>query len=105
MPREVPDGPFPSGAPYWYWLGGRPALDFVNTRRERWRRDIECLCSREDLSEWLVRAGLLPRAMPATSRVLRDARELREAIDVGVRAAVAGEAIDASALRAIDDWL
>jgi predicted RNA-binding Zn ribbon-like protein len=105
MALEVPDPPYPSGAPYWYWLGGRPALDFVNTRRERWRRDLECLCSPADLSGWLVQAGLLPRPMPTTSRVLGQARELREAIDLGVRAAVAGETSDPAALTLIDDWL
>ena len=40
-----PDPPFASGADYWYWLGGRPALDFVNSRRERWRRNVDCLVS------------------------------------------------------------
>ena len=30
--------PLASGEPHWYWLGGRPALDLVNTLRERWRR-------------------------------------------------------------------
>ncbi len=78
---EVPDRPSPSGAPYWYWLGGRPALDFVNTRRERWRRDVDCLVTPEDVGEWLVAAGLLPAPMPVPAPVLAEARELREAID------------------------
>ena len=37
---------------------------------------------------WLVRAGLLPQPMRAPASVLAEARELREAIDAGVRAAV-----------------
>jgi predicted RNA-binding Zn ribbon-like protein len=105
MSLVPPDPPFPSGAPYWYWLGGRPALDFVNTRRERWRRDVECLCSREDLAAWLVQAGLLAAPMAVPARVLAEARELREAIDAGVRAAVAGVAPDPAALALVDDWL
>ena len=60
MPREVPNGPLATGAPYWYWLGGRPALDFVNTRRERWRRNVECLTGDRDVADWLVAAQLLP---------------------------------------------
>jgi predicted RNA-binding Zn ribbon-like protein len=94
-----------SGRTSWYWLGGRPALDFVNTRRERWRRDIECLLSVEDVVVWLVRARLLPQPMRAPASVLAGARELREAIDVGVRAAVARRPPDAAAVALIDDWL
>jgi predicted RNA-binding Zn ribbon-like protein len=105
MHRDLPDGPPESGAPYWYWLGGRPALDFVNTRRERWRRDVECLLSVDEVVVWLVRAGLLPQATRAPASVLAEARELREAIDVGVRAAVAGRAPDPAAVALIDDWL
>ena len=105
MSRELPDGPPASGAPYWYWLGGRPALDFVNTRRERWRRDVECLLSVDEVVQWLVQAGLLPQPMRAPASVLGEARELREAIDAGVRAAVDGSAPDPAALALIDDWL
>jgi predicted RNA-binding Zn ribbon-like protein len=105
MVPEVPDGPLESGEPYWYWLGGRPALDFVNTRRERWRRNVECLCSPGDLVAWLVRAELLAEPMPAPEGLLARARSLREAIDAGVRAAVAGGAPGRDALREIDDWL
>ena len=44
--RDLPDAltlPLASGAEWWYWLGGRPALDLVNTLRERWRRRVETL--------------------------------------------------------------
>jgi hypothetical protein len=68
---EVPDGPLDSGAPYWYWLGGRPAVDFVNTLRERWRRRVECLPHAADLAEWLVRAGLLAAPAPVSAETLR----------------------------------
>jgi predicted RNA-binding Zn ribbon-like protein len=99
--------PLPSGEPWWYWLGGRPAMDFVNTLRERWWRNVETLVTPADLVRWLERADLLGegsgrRASPAQ---LRGARELREAIDVAVRATIAGEAVPAAALRSIDERL
>ena len=105
MHRDLPDGPPVFGAPYWYWLGGRPALDFVNTRRERWRRDVECLLSVEEVVVWLVQAKLLPQPMKAPASVLAEARELREAIDAGVRAAVERAQPDPAAVALIDDWL
>jgi predicted RNA-binding Zn ribbon-like protein len=105
MHRDLPDGPPVFGAPYWYWLGGRPALDFVNTRRERWRRDVECLLSVEEVVVWLVRARLLSQPMKAPASVLGEARELREAIDTGVRAAVDRTAPDPAAIALIDGWL
>lgn len=105
MTPEPPDTPFPSGAPYWYWLGGRPALDFVNTRRERWRGDIECLRSPADLAEWLRRAGMLEGEARASRVLLGRAVELREAIDAGVRACVAGDPLAPAAVETIDGWL
>jgi predicted RNA-binding Zn ribbon-like protein len=105
MIPEVPDGPLVSGAPYWYWLGGRPAVDFVNTRRERWRRNVECLACPEDLAAWLVAARLLPARRPVGGELLEAARSLREAIDAGLTAAVAGEPAPERALAEIDGWL
>jgi predicted RNA-binding Zn ribbon-like protein len=105
MVPEVPDGPVSCGAPYWYWLGGRPAVDFVNTRRERWQRNVECLARPSDLADWLVAAGLLPGRRPVDARLLDAARELREAIDAGLRAAVADAPAPAAALARIDGWL
>jgi predicted RNA-binding Zn ribbon-like protein len=105
MVPEVPDGPLTNGAPYWYWLGGRPALDLVNTRRERWRRNVECLASDRDASDWLVAAELLPEPGAAPRGLAREAKELREAIDAGVRAALAGAPMDADAVRLINEWL
>jgi predicted RNA-binding Zn ribbon-like protein len=104
LPAEL-DLPLRSGSGYWYWLGGRPALDLVNTLRERWRRRVETLVTTDDLAGWLVQAGLLVKPMPVRRAVLEEARELREAIDAGVRAAVAGEAASAEAVRMIDGWL
>jgi predicted RNA-binding Zn ribbon-like protein len=105
MAIRVPDGPLETGVPYWFWIGGRPALDLVNTRCERWHRDIECLASPDDLVDWLVAARLLPERMPASRALLAQARGLREAIDIEVRAAVADAPADPAAVRQIDRWL
>ena len=67
--------------------------------------NIECLCSAADLAQWLTRAELLERPAPAGRGMLAAAVELREAIDAGVRAAVAGERPDPGALVLIDGWL
>jgi predicted RNA-binding Zn ribbon-like protein len=100
-----PDPPFESGAPYWYWLGGRPALDFVNSRRERWRRGVDCLVTDDDVIGWLGAAGLLVASGPMPRGLLDEARELREAIDACVRAVVAGAAMPRADVRVIDAWL
>jgi len=105
MHRDLPDGAPVSGVPYWYWLGGRPAMDFVNTRRERWRRDVECLLSVDEVVTWLMRAGLLAQWMRAPASILGEARTLREAIDAGVRAAIEGTAPEPAVVGLIDDWL
>jgi predicted RNA-binding Zn ribbon-like protein len=89
----------------WHWLGGRPALDFVNTLRGRWRGGEETLRSDHDLGEWLVEARLLPEPMGVPRGVLREARELREAIDAAVAAVVTGDRVPAEAAGRIDDWL
>jgi predicted RNA-binding Zn ribbon-like protein len=105
LPEEL-DLPLAGGAEYWYWLGGRPATDFVNTLRERWRRRVETLVSPEDLGLWLYRADLLegvPAAVPAD--LIDDARALREAIDACLTAGIDGHAPDPAALAAIDAWL
>ena len=94
--------PLTSGTTWWYWLGGRPALDLVNTRRERWRRSVETLTSPEDLGAWLVEAGLLLEPMPVPRAVLDEARELREVIDACVVAVTAGERVPEAAVRTID---
>jgi predicted RNA-binding Zn ribbon-like protein len=105
MATQVPDGPLETGAPYWFWIGGRPALDLVNTRCERWRRNIECLASLEDVVDWLVASRLLPARMPASRGLLSQARGLREAIDAEVRAAVGDAPPDPASISLIDRWL
>jgi predicted RNA-binding Zn ribbon-like protein len=106
---DLPDSlalPLERGAPWWYWLGGRPALDFVNTRRERWWRDVETLVTPGDLAEWLVRAGLLVEEPEVDAALLRAARELREAIDAAVRGALGGWSPQADeSLATIERWL
>ena len=104
---DLPDDlqlPLSSGEAWWYWLGGRPAMDFVNTLRERWWRNVETLVTPADLVRWLERAELLGEGsgVRASAAQLRAARELREAIDRGVRATIAGEAVPAATLRTID---
>src|SRR3954469_2226736 len=111
MPQPVHDLPerlelpLATGEPWWYWLGGRAALDFVNTLRERWRRQVETLVHADDLALWLVRAGLMDEPADVPRRVLAQARELREAIDACAAAAVAAEPAPAAAVTTIDDFL
>lgn len=87
----------------WHWLGGRPALDLVNTLGERWRRNIERLRTPEDLGRWLAEAGLAPEVPSRVPKaVLAEARELREAIDACAQAVVAGSSVPAEAVATID---
>lgn len=105
LPGEL-ELPLQSGEPYWYWLGGRPAMDLVNTLRERWWRRVETLVTSDDLTRWLERAELLaPGSAPPSAQRLREARELRESIDRAVVALIAGDAVDQGALATIDGWL
>jgi predicted RNA-binding Zn ribbon-like protein len=106
--RDLPDGlvlPLTTGAPWWYWLGGRPSLDLVNTLRERWRRRVETLTSPDDLSRWLVEAGLMAEPRRVARDVLEEARELREAIDALVQAAVEGAPAPKGSVTLVDSWL
>ena len=106
--RDLPEElalPLASGAEWWYWLGGRPAIDLVNTLRERWRRRVETLVTPDDLGLWLVRAQLASAAPKVTRARLREARELREAIDACMQAALAQEQAPPAAVATIDGWL
>lgn len=104
LPEEL-ELPLASGASWWYWSGGRPAVDFANTRRERWRRNVETLVTPDDLARWLVRAGLMASPGRVPDQVLRQARDLREAIDRCLVAVIAGEPAPADGATMIDDWL
>src|SRR5919198_2721880 len=106
--RDLPDDlalPLRSGAEWWYWLGGRPAIDFVNTLRERWRRRVETLVTPGDLGLWLVRAELVPAPPRLTRALLHEARDLREAIDLCVEATLARRPAPRAAAHTIDGWL
>jgi predicted RNA-binding Zn ribbon-like protein len=99
--------PLPTGEPWWYWLGGRPALDLVNTLRERWRRRVETLVTPGDLERWLVEAGVMAADsdVAVTPEVVAEARALREAIDACVSALVEDRPAPPAAVRRIDGWL
>lgn len=99
--------PLATGEPWWYWTGGRPAVDFVNTFRERWRRNVETLVTPRDLANWLVRAGVMDAGADAavTQKVLGQARDLREAIDALVVATIDGRPAPGDAVTLVDDWL
>jgi predicted RNA-binding Zn ribbon-like protein len=106
--RDLPEDlslPLATGEPWWYWSGGRPAVDFVNTRRERWRRCAETLVTPGDLTAWLVQAGVMDGPAPVPRAVLGQARDLREAIDALLVAAIDGSAAPAEAITLVDDWL
>jgi predicted RNA-binding Zn ribbon-like protein len=112
--RDLPEDlvlPLAAGAPWWYWSGGRPAVDFVNTRRERWRRGVETLVTPEDLATWLVRAGVMETEMSSppgavSRKVLAQAIDLREAIDTLLVGAIdATPVASTEAITLIDDWL
>jgi predicted RNA-binding Zn ribbon-like protein len=84
----------------WVWYGGRPSLDFVNTRRNRgaglrdagpgdrtaWDRtagdgEAEYLREPADLAAWLAEAGLItPPAAAGRSPVVRDT-VVRDTVD------------------------
>jgi predicted RNA-binding Zn ribbon-like protein len=105
LPEDL-ELPLASGAEWWYWLGGRPALDFVNTRRERWWRDVETLVTPADLGLWLAAAGLIGRDAPAATRSqLRSAHELRESIDRALVASIAAKPPRSADLKTIDGLL
>src|SRR3954453_23254220 len=99
--------PLATGEPWWYWLGGPPALDLVNTLRERWRRRVETLVTPRDLERWLVRAGVLAEDadVAVTPEVLAEARALAAAVDAGRPALGEDKPFPAAAVRRIDSLL
>jgi predicted RNA-binding Zn ribbon-like protein len=105
---DLPDDlelPLVSGGSWWYWLGGRPAIDLVNTHRERWWRNVETLVIPRDLCVWLQQARLLDGPVDVTDARLRGARRLRAAIDTGIQAAINHTAIPTGAMDEINRWL
>jgi predicted RNA-binding Zn ribbon-like protein len=104
LPERL-DLPLTTGEPWWYWLGGRPALDLVNTLRERWRRQVETLVTPTDLARWLERAGVTVAPVVPDEPLLGEARALREAIDACVGAALAERPAQPADVAVIDAWL
>lgn len=64
----------------WVWDGGRPAIDLLNTVRDRVARPRETLRTPDDLAAWLREAELLDAA-DLGEDALEAARRLRAAID------------------------
>ena len=105
---DLPDDlelPLASGAAWWYWLGGRCAIDFVNTQRERWWRNVETLVTAADLALWLTQANLLEDPAEVTLPQLRAARRMRTAIDAGIQAAIDHRPPPATAIVEVNRWL
>lgn len=107
-------GPMTSPGRRWAWYGGRPSLDFVNTRRNReaGRRDAAAEYLREpaDLAAWLHAAGLVPAGsggarFPVDEETLAGALALREAIDAAVTATVAAGSVPVKAVRCVNEWI
>lgn len=75
-------------------LGGRPCLDLIATYGKRHAEGVERLVDNQTLLDWLIAAGVLPAdaaARPVDAGQLAAARELREAINRLVRAAMADQ--------------
>jgi predicted RNA-binding Zn ribbon-like protein len=106
----------------WVWYGGRPSLDFVNTRRNReaGRADeaagaAEYLRGPDDFTAWLSAAGLYPAdpggadpggaGLAVDEETFAGALALREAISALVTATVAGDSAPAAAVRCVNSWL
>ena len=95
----------------WVWYGGRPSLDFVNTRRNREAGRVdevaEYLRSPEDFTAWLNAAGLSPAGVSPVldEETFAGALALREAISALVTATVVGDSAPVAAVRCVNTWL
>ncbi|SHG81233.1 CGNR zinc finger domain-containing protein [Streptoalloteichus hindustanus] len=89
----------------WAWYGGRLSVDFVNTRVERYAAGRELLSHPRDLEEWFEAAELVPCRGQVDEELLTEARQLREAIDAGLRSVVQGERFPAEAQQVLNSWL
>jgi len=88
----------------WIWDGGRTCIDLVNTVRSRWEGGEELLPGPADLGEWLRQAGLTEVAPAVTARQFDEAKELREAIDEGLRATIDRRPVPGPAVDLINAW-
>ncbi|KJK55371.1 CGNR zinc finger domain-containing protein [Saccharothrix sp. ST-888] len=91
--------------PDYVWYGGRPSIHLVNTRRYRFEGGRELLREPADLSRWLEAAELTPGRAAVDEALLAAAIELREAIDRGLIAVVAGEPLAAEPVQVVNTWL
>ncbi|MQA02360.1 MAG: hypothetical protein GEV07_06405 [Streptosporangiales bacterium] len=66
----------------WVFDGGRPAVDLLNTLRDRPRGGRELLVTTGDLADWLLAAGLVVRRPRPTAGQLAGFLAVREACDV-----------------------
>ena len=80
-------------------------MDFVNTFRERWQRQVETLVTPSDLAAWLVQADLATSPPPVSDQLLASARDLREAIDAGIQAQLSGAITPRKAVETLNLWL
>lgn len=108
-PADLPERielPLISGRPHWYWVGGAPSVDLVNTLRERWCRRVECLVHGDDLAAWLGQAGRpVPAGVPVVDAHVAAVRELREAIDGLLQSTVQGDPPPGACVAVLDRWL
>jgi predicted RNA-binding Zn ribbon-like protein len=86
----------------WLWDGGRPAVDLVNTLRDRKTAARETLHTPADLEEWLASAGLAEPPARATEQDLATAWALREAIDAVAFAVLQGRRVPVEAVETIN---
>ncbi len=87
------------------FVGGRPALDLVNTERG----DAEYLDAPETLLTWAIAAGLLAPDAPfdpaEAADLLAEVHTLREAVRMAAGAQADGAPVPAQALALINAWL
>lgn len=87
----------------WLWDGGRPAVDFVNTLRDRELGGRETLRSPADLADWFRAAGLVARPIEVTAAELAGATRLRAAVDGAAFAVRAGRPIRPADLAVLNE--
>jgi len=84
------------------FVGGRPSLDLVATLGRRHAEPVERIPDPATLERWFVTAGVTADASDLGDRELYDARRLREAVYVLVRATIDGDATDPAAVDVLN---